>query len=201
MTPRRALAALAILAWIATSLMTRGTSIHLPLAVVSVVLLAVAFAIDGAHLRLMLVVRPRDVLIGIAGGLVMAVVTRIAYQAALSLIPALGPPVAVLYGTMRESPPLAVTMPLLVVVIACEEVVWRGVLTHDRRTALLSTLGYTVAQLGATSLLLAPIALVCGIVWSAERLATRGLIAPFLTHLVWNVITLVYFPLDAPLRF
>lgn len=195
---RLGLALATIVAWIATALLTRGGSIHIPLAIVSVGLLIAAFVIDGPHLKSLLVIRPLDVIVGIGGGFVMALLTRVAYEAATVLTPSLVTQVAVLYGTAREAPPRALTLPLLAVIIACEEVVWRGVLTRDRKTSVQASLGYTVAQIGAASWLLAPIALVCGLIWGEERLARRGLVAPYLTHLVWNLLVLIYLPLDAP---
>lgn len=193
------LAILTVAAWIITGFLTRHTSIHVPLAIVSIALIALAFAVDGPHLISLLQFRVSDVIIGLAGGLVLALLTRVAYLGARAASPELGAHVDVLYRTMRAAPPLELLLPVLVVIIACEEIVFRGVLVRDRRSAVLSVIAYTIAQLGAPSLLLAPIALGCGVLWSAERLWRGGLIAPYLTHLTWSLLTLVYFPLDGPL--
>lgn len=182
-----------------TGLATRGGSIHVPLAGVSAALLLGAVVLERARLVPLLDLRLREVWVGVLGGAALAALTRLGYAASIMVVPGLAAPVAELYAAMRTAPSLALTVPLLLLIIACEEVVWRGLLVRDTRTCVLSALGYTVAQAGAPSPLLMVIALGFGLVWGAQRLWRGGLLAVYLTHVVWNLATLVYWPLDQPL--
>lgn len=187
------------MAWVCAGLATRGGSIHLPLAAVSATLLLGAAALEHRRLRPLLELRGREVVVGLLGGVVLAVLTRLGYAVAVAVVPELAAPVGTLYAAMRAAPPPVVMVPALALIIACEEVVWRGLLVRDARTCLWSALGYTLAQAGAASWLLMPIALGLGLVWGAQRLWRGGLLAVYLTHLVWSLATLVYWPLDQPL--
>jgi membrane protease YdiL (CAAX protease family) len=40
------------------------------------------------------------------------------------------------------------------------------------------------------------VALLCGIVWGALRAASRSLLPPLVAHLVWDVLVLLWLPLD-----
>ncbi len=192
-------ALVSIVAWVSTGLATRGGSIHLPLAGVSAALLLGAVVLERARLVPLLDLRLREVWVGVLGGAALAALTRLGYAAAVAVVPGLAAPVSELYAAMRTAPSLALTVPLLLLIIACEEVVWRGLLVRDARTCVISALGYTVAQAGAPSPLLMAIALGFGLVWGAQRLWRGGMLAVYLTHVVWNLATLVFWPLDRPL--
>jgi membrane protease YdiL (CAAX protease family) len=51
-------------------------------------------------------------------------------------------------------------------------------------------------QIAFRSPLLVVVALVCGLIWGALRVWTKGLVAPLLAHLLWNLLVFVLFPVE-----
>lgn len=147
--------------------------------------------------------RRRDAAIGLVGGVAMAGATHLLYPLGRTLIPALASDVTALYADLQAPPGVLAALPLLVLVAVAEEVVWRGLLIdalslsrHLPAAVLASSLFYTLPQVGSGSAVLFGLAVVCGALWGAERVWTRGLLAPTLTHLVWNLLVFVAFPLE-----
>jgi len=98
------------------------------------------------------------------------------------------------------------SLPIVVLAIVVEELVWRGAVlepdphessTHWFLPATLSVLSYTVAQAGSGSWVLAFTAFSCGWLWWAVRHLTRSLTAPILMHLIWSLVVLVFVPLES----
>ena len=80
---------------------------------------------------------------------------------------------------------------------------WRGALLDALRrylpvgtAAVLSTLCYAGAQLGSGSWLVVALAVVFGGLWTAQRLWTRSLLAPLLTHLAWTATVVAIAPVE-----
>jgi membrane protease YdiL (CAAX protease family) len=66
---------------------------------------------------------------GIAGllvGLVMSIATWVLYPISVDFVPAIGVEVPKLYGLLRQVPGPVWAFPVLVLVVAAEELVWRG---------------------------------------------------------------------------
>ena len=91
--------------------------------------------------------------------------------------------------------------PVLVLVVTAEEIVWRGLgidvfsrHTSAQNAVLLSAVLYTLPQVAFRSPLLVVVAFLCGVVWGALRVHTKGLTAPLLAHLVWDLLVFVLFP-------
>lgn len=87
-------------------------------------------------------------------------------------------------------------------VVIAEEAIWRGALLGALRAdhgpvaaVVLSAAIYAAAQAGAGSVVLVMAAFGLGIAWGALALATGGLFAPLVAHLVWTPIVLVLVPL------
>lgn len=206
-TPARRVAGLllgaaAVAGWVTIGRSVRGPRFFVVLGAFAVGLVACAFAIDGAELRARLRPRPGSVLVGIAGGLVMAGVTHALYALASGLLPELIEPVSLLYAQIRAAPAASIAVPLVGIIIFAEEVVWRGVVLDaaggGARGVTFSVLGYTLSQAGAPTPLLGLVALCCGLAWSLERLWRRDLVAPLLTHLLWDLLILSLLPLERP---
>ena len=84
-----------------------------------------------------------------------------------------------------------------------EELVWRGVV----QTALMRRLGpwpavpvgalsYTLAHAPLGSPVLLVVALSCGVVWGALRAASGSLVPTLVAHLLWDLLVLLWLPLD-----
>lgn len=87
-------------------------------------------------------------------------------------------------------------------VIVGEELVWRGAVQgvleqrlRPRAAAVLAAMLYAAAHAPMGSLLLVVTALACGLLWSALRAATGSLVPSLLSHVIWDAVVLLAFPL------
>jgi NADH dehydrogenase len=163
------------------------------------VLGAAALGLRGVRRRL--VPTPRRAGIGLAAGALLYGLTRAGVWALRSLWPAWE-------GYARELASwkgghstafLAVT---LLLIVAAEELVWRGVLARffvERLGValglLVGTLIYVAAHAAAMNPLLWVAALGCGLYWGILAELTDDLTAPIVSHLAWDVMVMFVTPL------
>lgn len=148
--------------------------------------------------------RARDLAIGVGVGVVMTLLTYPLYSLAVRLVPALAGVVAQLYRSSHQGHwPIALAW--LVVIIGAEELLFRGawlaVLSPrlGTRTAVgLSVALYALAQAFSGSLVVALLALCCGMLWTLERVLTGSLLAPLISHLIWTPTTILLRPVIQP---
>ena len=55
---------------------------------------------------------------------------------------------------------------------------------------------HALAHAALGSGLLLVVAFLCGIAWGALRAASKSLLPPLVAHLVWDVVVLLWLPLD-----
>lgn len=180
----------------------RYTSVWLATGIAASISIALCVWMDGSHLRDLLRPTRRSLWIGLVAGLLMAAGTYALYAIAAFVVPGLHEEVGGLYKTLHDPPGVAFALPVLFVVILSEELVWRGALfdalpstVSRERAVLLSALVYALPQVGKGSLVLVLVAFVCGVFWGAERVWTRGLVAPLVTHVMWDLLLFVVAPL------
>jgi membrane protease YdiL (CAAX protease family) len=78
-----------------------------------------------------------------------------------------------------------------------EEVFFRGALhaaVGDRRAPVVATGIYVLVTVASLNAALVAAAAVMGTVFTLERLATRGILAPIVTHLTWSTLMLLALP-------
>ncbi len=138
---------------------------------------------------------------GLAVGLVMSLATWWLYPVSVSVFDPIQTEVETLYALLRQAPGPVRALPLLFLVVAAEELVWRGVAIDlfsksfgPWRAMLFSALLYVLPQLALRSPLLIIVAFLCGLLWGSLRVRTRGLAAPLIAHLVWNILVFVMYP-------
>jgi membrane protease YdiL (CAAX protease family) len=158
----------------------------------------------GARPSAQAVVGPKPfagALAGVAVGVAMSFATWGLYPVAVDLLPAVRGEVETLYGLLRQPPGPVRAFPLLLLVVAAEELVWRGLAVDVLSprfgrwcAVVMAALLYVLPQVAFRSPLLVVIALLCGLVWGALRARTEGLAAPFLAHLVWDVLVFIAYP-------
>lgn len=166
-------------------------------------LAAIAFAHPN-RLQGWFVLDGRGLSIGLAGGLLQAGLTHAGYHLVAARIPAIRQQVVALYDLMNTGMGPMRALPIVVLAIVVEELVWRGVAFEAPtsseptwfRRGLLSVLLYTLAQAGSGSWALAATAFVCGWVWWGARVWGKSLTAPVLMHLIWSLVVLVFLPLE-----
>ena len=141
--------------------------------------------------------------IGVGAGVLMALVTHLAYPPAASLVPSIAEEVAGLYADLRQTPGPLLGAPLLLLALAAEEAVWRGVLVRQlekKRSrpviVLVATVAYALPQAFSGSWVLVLVALGCGAFWTFLRVWSGSVMVPALTHAVWNVVVFVALPLS-----
>lgn len=93
----------------------------------------------------------------------------------------------------------AALVPLIVLVAAAEELLWRGLFfsAFDGKPVLavgVSALAYGLGQLGGAPVL-AGAALFFGVLWGIEAKLTKGLVAPMISHLMWTTSVFGVWPL------
>ena len=80
---------------------------------------------------------------------------------------------------------------------AGEELFFRGALhaaLEPHRPAVAGTIVYVVVTAATGNVALVIAAAVMGVVFSVERLSTRGVLAPMLTHLTWSTLMVLALP-------
>lgn len=144
--------------------------------------------------------------LGVAGSLVLVGATHGLYPPLSRAFPALPGATRHLYGVLNAGgyPPPSLAA-LVLLLSACEEVVWRGRplaaagphplggrgLARVVAVALL----YGAATLASGSLLLGAVAAGCGLFWGLLRAAGRSLWPAILAHAAWDLAVLVAWPL------
>jgi uncharacterized protein len=90
---------------------------------------------------------------------------------------------------------------LILIIIPGEELFWRGLVQAELKTSqikypiLLAALLYMSAHLYAGAFLLLIAAVLAGVIWGYLYDRTRNMVVPLLSHLVFDLFLLVFFPL------
>ena len=191
-----------VIAWLVASASARAFGIWLALGGASVALGIAIFVLDRASALRLLRPSARLLLVGAAAGSSMAAATYLLYPSFARALPFIRTDMASLYASFRE-PPRVIAALVLFPVILGEELVWRGVV----QTALARRLGpwrgvpvvalaYAFAHAPLGSPVLVVVALACGMAWGALRSASASLVPSLLAHLVWDLLVLLWLPLD-----
>lgn len=96
-----------------------------------------------------------------------------------------------------DSGPRAFVLGLALVNGVAEEVFFRGALHSAfgrHRPVLWGTALYALVTVATLNLALVVAAVVMGLAFSAEREATRGILAPIITHVTWSTLILFLLP-------
>jgi membrane protease YdiL (CAAX protease family) len=206
------LLALAVASWLACFAMLVRLGTWAGFALAGTALVALALKVDPALLDLL---RPSVAKVGIGFllGAMMILLTHAAFSVVTVRLPGIRTATRGLYALLNNSGfPFVAQAAFVVVVAACEEILFRGVLagagqgtgqggSHDLLTwrglgtivALAAC--YAAATLTLGSSLLVVCALLCGIAWGGLRVATRSLVAPIVAHIAWDLGIFLAWPL------
>jgi membrane protease YdiL (CAAX protease family) len=111
-------------------------------------------------------------------------------------LPVVGPAVDGVLDT-ADAGPTALVLFVALVNGAGEELFFRGALhaaLEPHRPALATTIVYVVVTAATGNIALVIAAAVMGALFSLERLSTRGVLAPMLTHLTWSTLMVLALP-------
>ncbi|HEX6244036.1 MAG TPA: type II CAAX endopeptidase family protein [Polyangiales bacterium] len=157
----------------------------------------------GPKLRATLRLDLRSVLIGLGVGVLMTLATYPLYRLTVQLVPSLEPVVRGLYRTSHKEQ-LGTALFWVVVILTAEELLFRGAWLlalerrFGRRASLALSVGlYALAQACTGSLIVALLALTCGLVWTVERMMTGSVVAPWISHLIWTPTVILLRPVVA----
>lgn len=208
---RIAMLGVAMALWLGCFVLVRTRGEWGAFAVVGVVLVAFALITD-ARARSLLRPSWATAAMGLAVGVAMVLLTHGAYEVVSKLLPIAEQSTRRLFGLLDVAgfAPLERTA-LIIVIAACEEVIFRGALLgpsaaamrgelralsrHDVLRVLACAAAYACATATLGSWLLILCAFCCGVLWGVVRVATRSLLAPIVAHVSWDLGVLVLWPL------
>ena len=180
-----------------------GDRVYVSLGLYSLVIIATMTAVGWKAMPLDRGASVRGVLIGVVTGVVMTVATYLAYHLCVALFPGLAHHVSGLYVATRTTN-FAAALAWTALAVVAEEVLWRGALLNvfprgSRRNVViaLSLLTYAAVQFGTGSWIVALAALICGAIWMVERLWTRSIVAPLISHAIWTMTVIHLYPVTS----
>ena len=130
-----------------------------------------------------------EVAVGVAGAAVLYGVFLIGDRALGVVAPALGRQVSDLYRVQDGA-----VAAVLVVVGLCEELFWRG-FVQQRAGFVLALAAYGAVHLWERKPVLVLAAVVAGAFWGALYAWRGSLTAPLVSHALWDLAVVVWFPL------
>jgi membrane protease YdiL (CAAX protease family) len=191
-----------VVVWFVAAVSARALGIWVALGGAAVALGGAAFFLDRAAAVRLLRPSARLVIVGAAAGWAMAGATYLLFPLFARLLPFVRTDMRSLYASFREPPGVVAALALLPVILG-EELVWRGVVqtalvrrVGPWRGVPLAAVAYACAHAPLGSPVIVLVALVCGTAWGALRAATSSLVPSFLAHVVWDVLVLLWLPLD-----
>jgi membrane protease YdiL (CAAX protease family) len=131
----------------------------------------------------------------VVAGVAAFVVFLAAYLVARHL-PVIGPALDGVLAT-ADAGPTALVLVVALVNGAGEELFFRGALhaaLEPHRPAIATTIVYVAVTMATGNVALIIAAVVMGTLFSLERLSTRGVLAPMLTHLTWSTLMVLALP-------
>jgi uncharacterized protein len=144
--------------------------------------------------------RARPILIGVAVGIAMTILTYPAFRLAAMVWLDLDASVQGLYHGARSAT-LPEALGWTIATIVAEELLFRGVWPHAlsqrmsaKQAYALSLTTYALAQFGTGSWIVMLMAAVCGTIWTAQRHLTGSLLSPLIAHLIWTPTVILLYP-------
>ena len=196
------LAFASIAAWLAAGAITGPLGIWPAIGGVAIALGLAVLLFDRPASTALLQPSPWLVLLGAAAGSVMAVATYLLYPLFARILPFIATDTAQLYAAFR-APSFVVASVALVPVIVGEELVWRGVVQASLverlgswRGVALAAVVYALVHAPLGSPVLVAVAFFCGLAWGTLRATTSSLVPTLVAHLLWDVLVLLWLPLD-----
>ena len=160
-------------------------------------LVAAVLATDAARVAALLRPTLQILLIAVLAAAAMIAVTHFSFLAMIRWMPSLRGMSAEIYGRFIDRHSLPSTLAFVVPLVFAEEILWRGAfqdalpLRSQIARVLLAAAIYAAAHAPFGSPLLAGVAFVCALYWSALRAASGSLIPSLVAHLAWDVALII----------
>lgn len=189
-----------VIVWVALMSRFGNTDVYAVMGPYACIVSAVCLALSPKELLRSLQCDVRGLLLGLAVGAGMTLLTYPVFGAAVQLMPALQAQVAGLYA-FASTTSLSAALFWVGTLVIAEELLYRGVLprvlqlwTTPNRASLLALLIYAAAQLGSGSFIVFLLALACGTIWTALCRYTGSLTPGIIAHGIWSPTVIVLFP-------
>lgn len=201
---RRQIGAVVPLAWAAAMLLARFVDPWIPIGLAAIIVPAAIVSAGWPDVRELFRPTPSTILIGLLGAAIMLAATYGLFPLVAGRVPPLALETANLYVTFLTGRRTISILSFVIPVIVAEELMWRGAfqgwiaqrLPASRLAIIvLAAVGYAIAHLPLGSPLLAGIAFLCGLYWSALRSLTRSVVPSLIAHLAWD-LALILVPLN-----
>ena len=185
-------------------LLARFVDPWIPIALAALFVSAAILSAGRPDVRELFRPAPSRILIGLLGAAIMLAATYGLFPLVAGRVPALALETRNLYATFLAGLRTVSILLFVIPVIVAEELMWRGAFQGwiaqrlpARRLAIivLAAAGYAIAHLPLGSPLLAGIAFLCGLYWSALRSLTRSVVPSLIAHLAWD-LALILVPLN-----
>lgn len=191
------------LAWAAAMLLARFVDPWIPIGLAAIIVPAAIVSAGWPDVRELFPPSWSTILIGLLGATIMLAATYGVFPLVAGRVPALAVETGNLYATFLAGRRTVAILSFVIPVIVAEELMWRGAFQEwiaqrlpARRLAIivLAAAGYAIAHLPLGSPLLAGVAFLCGLYWSALRSLTRSVVPSLIAHLAWD-LALILVPL------
>jgi membrane protease YdiL (CAAX protease family) len=196
------LALASVVVWLAAAASTGPLGIWSAIGGTAVALGLAVLLFDRPASTALLRPSPRLVLLGAAAGGVMAAATYLLYPQLARVLPFIATDTTQLYAAFRAPSPVVASVALVPVIVG-EELVWRGVVQASlvqrlgaRGGVALAAVVYALVHAPLGSPVLVTVAFFCGLAWGTLRATTASLVPTLVAHLLWDVLVLLWLPLD-----
>ena len=192
-----------LVGWNAVFILTAERGVLPWIALLAAVLSLSAMAVAGPDARARWVSRPGAGVL--RGGASAAVLVAASWAGWLvrDIVPVdVTTEVEGLYAVLRRPPGPVLGLPLMVITILGEEIIFRGLLQDavrkrlgSRVAVVLPAVLYALANVGSGTWILPCVALVLGGLWGMLAERSRSLWLPFTCHVLWDLGLFVFVPL------
>ena len=131
-------------------------------------------------------------IIGVSAAVLLYVLFGAGDRVLAKFTPALLREVGDLY-LLRAEARLGAIPPMIATVAVTEELFWRG-FVQARSGLLVATVAYALVLIWERKIVLIVAALICGATWGALFAWRDTLVAPLLSHVLWDLAIMVFFP-------
>ncbi len=145
--------------------------------------------------------QPRHLAVGLVHATLLYALSRFGVWILSELFAEVVPQIQSVYATRTQLDPVIIAGLLALIIAPCEEIFWRGLIVDhllkilSPRIALVIATGlYCLVHIWAMNPMLLLAALVLGAHWSVLYWRYRSLVPGVVSHLVWDVLIFVVFP-------
>ena len=166
-------------------------------------LLPMSFFSYGPKLDSLLAVSSSRILYGLAGAVILSGFSYVLFPPLVEMWPSLRPAMEQCYQNLQAWPGKYWALPVILGLVLVEELIWRGLLfdllavrLKGWRLVLVCTILFPIPHVLTGNAALSLTAFALGALCTYLRYRYENLISPLIAHFGWNLIIMVFFPLN-----